>query len=390
MIYVYISFYIFVFLKQFYFFKSGGIQPGDIFFLLSFILILFRRDKVKGLRIRKIDNSIIMFTGFVICINLFYAVIYGKVEFLSSTFHYIFILLLVILFRELIEDDRFNTGLLKVLKVNLISQLLIFITNTGRSYMGIRYMGSFNDPNQLAFFIYSTLMLIVLISKVINKKVESIYHLIAIFLIFKSSSTGMFLALTIFYSFNVIYLTIKRGVNIRIKRKSVIIYILLINIACIFIANNYKKIDSNFVNIPIIQRVKEKIKKIGNEGDGESYDRQSIIQERSIDKLLLYPEQMIWGAGQGYYARFDKAAYKGEIHSTLPSIAFCYGIIPTILIIIWIMKNIKGVSIEIYIIIMSLVIESFVLLNQRQPFFWMIFILSYLYKKKNSISMNVY
>lgn len=63
-------------------------------------------------------------------------------------------------------------------------------------------------------------------------------------------------------------------------------------------------------------------------GEGKTDFSNSIIADRQLDKLLLYPEKMLYGAGQGAFERFTRASGTNEVHSTLPGILFYYGAVP--------------------------------------------------------------
>ena len=112
-----------------------------------------------------------------------------------------------------------------------------------------------------------------------------------------------------------------------------------------------------------------------------------MLQERGYDKIIKYPYKMILGAGHGYNERY-KTYHTGEIHATFPSILFYYGIVPFIILILWIWENIKYVPKNIMIVYFSLLVESMTLLNQRQILFWVLIMLGSLYKtgeKENEI-----
>ena len=211
-----ISFLIFIFLKQFYIFNSGSLQLGDLFFILSFVLYIFRKSSKFNIKINQNDKLFILFVYIGLFINTVYFMIYKKLEFLVSSVHFIYNLLVIILFRQLIKDQYFIKNIISVFKVNIILQMFIYILGIGRYYLGERYMGSFNDPNQFAFFIYISFMFIVILSNITLNKVNIIYYLIVLFLVFQSSSTGMLVGIAIF---TIIHIFIS---NIKIIKKSMI------------------------------------------------------------------------------------------------------------------------------------------------------------------------
>ena len=376
-----ISFLIFIFLKQFYILSSGGLQPSDLFFILSFTIYIIKCIRDNSFKINTIDKYIILFICLLTIINMSYFMIYKKFDFLISSFYYIYNFTVIILFRRLLKDECFIKKLLKVLKLNLFTQIIIYLIGIGRYYESTRYMGTFNDPNQMAFYIYILFMLIVIVSDILKYKVKALYYLIAIFLIFETSSTGMLLGIgsfTLIYA-TVNYVQIKKEIKLNIKTLLSLIGILIILV--VISIPNMNSIVKSIQDMPILNRVDEKISEISG-NNTSSNNEKTIVKDRGLDKLLIYPEQILFGSGQGYYARFNKAYHMGEIHSTLPSILFYYGIIPTILIILWFIKNIKNIPLQVSAIYISLLIESFTLLNQRQPFFWMLFVLGHVYSNK--------
>ena len=388
-------FFIFIFLKQFYIFGSGSLQPADIIFLITFCIYLYKK---RGFSIREIDKKLIVFFAFVYFINLTYYIFYLEKGFLISTFHYLFIILVIILFRELsikefVVNKVFLSNLGKILKLVLITQLVIFFTGKGRYFGKVRYMGTFNDPNQMAFNSYITFMLIFLIYNLLRKKLNIIYYIITIFLIIQTSSTGMLLGII---SFSVLYMIFKTYRSIKYKKIKVLKVFIVVICSVIFcflikILNSdninkpntifdqveyaISKISGDDKKIIIFDRLEEKLFKVSENNQGSN-----ILEDRGIDKMYIYPIYNLFGAGQGAYNRFDRSSLQNEIHSTLPSILFCYGIIPLIIVIRWGLNNLRRIPLEISAIYISLIIESFTLINQRQPLFWIIFMVGYLYK----------
>ncbi|MDO5776280.1 MAG: hypothetical protein Q4P22_06635, partial [Eubacteriales bacterium] len=112
---------------------------------------------------------------------------------------------------------------IRLLEFDIIMQLIILISGHGRiftEYWGaIRYMGSFNDPNQLAFFMLMSILLVfelstdkgvyatartcsskknVLLSFIKVYLPELITIPIALFIIVMSKSTGIMLGVAVF------------------------------------------------------------------------------------------------------------------------------------------------------------------------------------------------
>ena len=358
----------FLLLKPFYFFPSGGIQISDLFFIASFILYLLIVKKGDKITIDKADKWLLYFVTLVFGINLIYFLMYGKFGFMISSIYYMYNFLIVVVFRIYADDEGFLMILEKVCKLNIIIQVLIYVLKFGRFYSENRYMGTFNDPNQMAFFIFMSLITAFTISEIRNAKLHIAYHIMAVGLIFLTSSTGMFLGIAVFYTVQVL-MKVAKVINHDYNVKVLLFIIASLIMGLLFSA----KIDdyiTTFSQSSIIVRVEQKLDKSSDNNGGSTN-----IQERGIDKLILYPEKTIFGAGEGYYARFDKAYTDLEVHSTALSIFFYYGIVPTMLFLIWCYKNIRILSVSNVAVILALFVESLTLLNQRQPLFWMIFVI---------------
>ena len=152
---------------------------------------------------------------------------------------------------------------------------------------------------------------------------------------------------------------------------------LLILVIVFFVFN--KEISAFLQKSELFSRVLEK-ESLSTSTSRSEIGGTSIWQERNIDKLYIYPQDNILGAGQGYFQRFWQAHSSGEIHSTILSILFCYGIVPTFLFLYWIWSNVRKTSIYFFPVFAALLIESITLLNQRQPLFWLLFMLAYTYR----------
>lgn len=368
MIYYFLYFYLA--LKPFYIFSSGNLQVADIFLICSFIVLCLSMAKNHN-SCTSINKKIKGFALFVICVNiisLIYSAIYLRLDFLTSALFYIFNLIGIYVFYYCIQSKKFIINMHKILTIDVIIQFILWITRIGRWYFESRYMGTFNDPNQFAFFIFSSMICNFIIENKFNMKKSKIYYLFSAILIYESSSTGMLLGLTIFLIGESIVYIKKTNIRKYLKHIIIILYVLLVILTILYMANinlindiyEYAK-DST-----VMIRIKDKISRADNE-EG------NLLQERGYDKIFKYPYEIIWGAGHGYNTRFD-TFHKGEMHTTFPSILFYYGIIPFIIIIKWVWKNIRYTSPEIKIAYFAVFVESLTLLNERQMLFWIMMI----------------
>ena len=346
-----ICFLLYILLKPFYIYHSGSIQPSDFILLVSFVfLVIQHKDKL----IRRIDYSFLLFLMFVIVINLTYGLIYSSFSFVWSILYYIFSFIVIISFRHYLEEGNYRKGLILVCKINIIVQLVLYVTKIGKYWLGTyRYMGSYTDPNQMGFAIFSTLAILFLL----DSKDKYIFGILSAFLIYKTASGGMFIALVILVSFD-LFVSITSSLSS--PRKMLYGFGLIIFVTILLIIG--KRLD---INVSVF-RLDEKMNREG-----------TMIYNFLKDRLLLIvveqPQFFLIGYGEGpLVSRFGRV---GELHSTWISLAYNYGIVPFLILINWIRKNIKGIQFKYVPVYIALFVEALTLVNHRQPSFWMIIML---------------
>lgn len=368
-------FLLFVFLKQFYIFPSGSIGLADISLMLCFLLLLYSRNLDKSLLpTLKQDVLLYLFLGFVIVINSIYGILNQNREFFKYSLFWLYNVCAIWAFRELYNlfGDRFLRQLNHVIKLNIITQLLIYLSGQGRflhEYWGaIRYMGTFNDPNQLAFFLFLMVLLAYLYACTVKDKTFPIFYLLIIPVLLATKSTGILLGFLSFTGLAILYVLYRIAARYHISKKLLgTAMILAVILFSIFLIKIWPADDFDVKNLDytMISRIQEKLWKISHGG---------LIWDRGMEKLVLYPQYLLFGAGEGGFARFTLASQVNEIHCCLFSVLFCYGILPTCILLRWIWNNIKGCPKAALCAVAGLIIESFFLINYRQPMFWMVLI----------------
>lgn len=371
-------FLLFWLLKPFYIRASGTIQIGDICLVIAVALILLR----GYIRINLIDVKFYIFFGFVLLVNLIYFIKLDDFIFLKSTLFFLFNLLAIYGFRELINDDYFLYKLDKVLKLNLLIQLFLYLLDLGRWHSEGRYMGTYNDPNQLGFAILTTYCLIYCINRKLNIKGKWIFFIIASFMIYVTSSMGMLLGMLILF-------VCEQYFRISVVKKEYKLvytfYLMFLTIGLLLIASmGILAISGNLKgNFYIFDRLLYKLDK------GDTF-LESFIIDRFLYPIVNAPKYLLLGSGEGLMIRF--APKEGEPHSTWLSICFYYGIIPFLFLLSWVKDNLRKIDYYVIPVYACVFIEALTLINHRQPSFWLLIVLgSVLTRKKredNFISNN--
>ena len=367
-----------VFLKQFYVFSSGGFQVGDLFFMSSFLIMLFFVMHGK-IPLGGSDGLFICFVGFVVLINTIYICIYGndypgEFRFQKSVFYYIYNLFIILSFRQLSTDLAFLRKLKHVLQAAILVQLLVSFTGLGR-FVYSRFTGTFNDPNQCGFYVFASFLMIFIISHISKEKPPLLWFFVAVYLIMRTASTGMLLGMAALFVFFVFFkisdYNMKSAIAFLVFAGGLLAIVSLASVGVI-------RLPSSITNSSMYYRVMGKISFLwGGQTAARAGSIRNLLVDRCWDRVFDYPTKLLYGAGEGYYHRFPSARYvRNEIHSSVLGPLFCYGIIPCSFWFVWTYRQLKGIRRDLWPAFLALIIESLTLVNNRQPFFWMIFVLA--------------
>ena len=322
-------FLLFIFLKQFYLFPSGRMEAADVCLFASFFMLLCDCVIRRPERLFKLKTEWLfyVFLASVLMINAYYGIRLGRGEFFKYTCFWIFNACAIWSFCYLTEygGKAFLTGINCVVKVNIGVQLLMYLSGYGRifrEYWGaIRYQGTFNDPNQLAFFLFMMILLLYLYRCRFGDWSFPVFYVLALPVIAASKSTGILLGVFVFTILAVLYglyqIGCKKGVSVKV-------WIL------------------------------------------------GICMGALIFGLFLW---WIWPAADfdvKTVDRFTLASQVNEIHCCLFSVMFCYGLIPTLCLLVWLGRKLRYADAAMACAVVGLLAESFFLVNYRQPMFWMI------------------
>lgn len=363
-------------LKPFYVWSSGQMQPADFVFVAAFLVwILLRRGSIV---IDKREFSLIAFVAAASVINGVYFLLLRDKVLVYSIAYYVYCLLVVILVRDLMRCKPFLRGLMWVSALNLIVQLFVLLMGMGQyMWRGFRFMGTFNDPNQYAFSMFSSFILVFILASYFKELEKSrkkmlvllIFFLAAYFIV-QGGSTGMLLGLgafvllfllTVFYS--------ERTPAFQLLKMAALIVFALILVFVFVQGLDSVTVDASADSSSfLVSRLFEKADLV------ESGGIMRLFQDRALDKLVNYPIYLLFGSGEGAHGgRFG--SQMNEVHSTFPGILFYYGIITFLILLYWIRGNLRNASRILIPVYLALLVESLTLAHQRQPAFWIIIML---------------
>lgn len=114
-----------------------------------------------------------------------------------------------------------------------------------------------------------------------------------------------------------------------------------------------------------LQRSRARLESIGQDHDDSA-------SARGYGRITEYPGYLILGAGEGAYERFSGVvARRMEMHSSIGTIAFSYGL-PGVALLIWGVVTVGSAGLERLAPIAPLFLYSLTHQGLRQPLFWMI------------------
>lgn len=347
--------------KPFYFQASGSLQIADILVLLSFAFCF--AEQGLGFKIRTIDFSITAFVFFVVAIDALYCAIMQDASFLLYSSYYVFNLMVIMLARSLFER---SSGLLRafmwVLFVDMLVQVASYLLGFGKWDSETRFNGTFNDPNQMAYYMLTSLAVISVIRKRFGEKLFGLWDLVSLFCIIVSASTGMMLGY-------VLLEVVKICVVFTGKGRIILAGFVFLSSLLVFSGGLSVILSTAMGDTSSYQRIVEKLGKISFSISDVTYSN-SIIGDRCLDKVVMYPEYILFGAGEGVWTRFA-GAIPNECHSTFMGILFYYGVIPFCFLMKWIADNFRKADRASCLMVLAVMIEAFFLANQRQPLFWL-------------------
>lgn len=375
-------FLLFWVLKPIYTRPSGSMQYADWAFIASFGLWFFENRGRLWLDAR--EKLFLAFFGCAALINLIYYLVFKDgptpkdSEFMQSSLFLLFNVLVILEFRDLSANKKFLKCLLWASVFNLTLQMAVYLFGLGEYQIGNpRFMGTFNDPNQYAFSMFSGFLMIYLLYSALYPQATLAQRLwmlypfaLSVYFTTLGNSAGMLLGNVSFLLAQLmIYLFTRKAKAARVLGYALIaiasaalIYFMVFGVSPRVFTAIFGK-DSFFA-----VRLTEKFEQWDNGGFA------SILANRGLDKVLANPHFLLYGAGEGLYTRFYPSMM--EVHSTLPGLWFCYGILPFALLCAWIWKNLRGLTWVALPALIALLMESSTLAHQRQPAFWMLLVLA--------------
>lgn len=311
---------LYVLTSIFYIFPSGNPQPADFLLLLGFALSLILvwqalpRDPALYLVVG-------LFLGWITLVNSVWFMMTGEVQFLKKTSFYIYNALIFVFvasagfydFEQMKKAIRWSCIAVLFFQVAYLE----FATSVTK-----RAIGTFNNPNQMGYW-----ALLVMTCLVLARERTRLGLLDVLALCAGMYATMLTLSKSAVISALLLLAVAVVGCGVRRHAGWLLGMLLAAGVVLQLSAGN---LAERIASLDPVSAVMRDLSAIDDEG-GED------IEKRGYQRLFLYPQYLIFGAGEGDFARFGTGgrSHSGELdrefHSSLGNILLSYGIVGLVL-----------------------------------------------------------
>ena len=314
-----------------YIFKSGLPQPGDVFVLILIPLALRRWDGKLGRDMREAVRALIWFTLWICLVNYTWVLVTGNVtmfgpdSFLLYPLYYVYnasiFLVALVLFRR--YGDVFLRVTVAVVIGTVLVQVLSAMVFRGGAGRGTLF---FNNPNQLGYYALLAATLIALTHRrlqlrlVISSIALVCCGLLAVISASRAAAGGIALLL---------------------------VFLLFSNPKVIVVAGLAAVVAISGVG-PIAHAIDASQERVLNRS---SHSDRTFFEERGYDRIWRNEKYLVLGAGEGGLSRFDDTAFvkNMEIHSSAGTVLFSYGIVGSILFLVFTWRVIRRAHVRLMV-----------------------------------------
>jgi hypothetical protein len=346
-----------------YIFPMGSIQPGHY---LAPLIVLIGSSFIRWHNINKVDKWLLALGLYTFFVNAYYYLYLNHSDFLSPILYWGYnVALFIVLSHILMASKKLRTIMPFIIFFCIILILALWSVGYLRTdIQDSRFIAQFNDPNQMGNWLLCAFIILWLLSKkgFLNNRFVQLVTLIIIALLISASgsrsATIGLLPLTIGF----IWLRFFREKIL--LSKPVLIFILITAFASMFYI-----LDSK-VNTHAL--TPEQAITLENAVPLERLlftDWKAEVEKRGYFRPIDYPQYILFGAGHGNEARFN---WPFEIHSSLLSVFFYYGIIGFFLLVGFLYHIFKRLSLPEAVILSAPFVYGLFTYGLRTPIFWVL------------------
>lgn len=330
-------FYLLLFPYQF--FPPGNLQICD--YLMVFGILINAKSFKITLKRGAFEYWFFLFISYSFVVNSFFSAIENDFSFIKSSLNYFYCFCVFFFILKISEQYLFLFYTKIFIFITFVTLIIFFPLKISQDgiFRGQMY---FNNPNQLG--LWALILLVITLLNPEDKSISIIKYIsifIAILFIIYSISQAAIIsaALLLLYNF--------------IKSIRSFIIVTLVLLGSFFVVESKYNQDW-LLEFDIFSNLGKRFEN-EKEDDGDN-----SLEGRGYDRIWENPKFLIFGAGEGKFSRFDSGFEGMELHSSLGSILFCYGLIgffPFFIIhfLVFRNSNLSGKVLLVSIIIFTLV-----------------------------------
>jgi hypothetical protein len=337
---------LFLVLHPFYVFPSGTPQPSDLIGLsVAVAAIAVRRYALTPSHMAAV-KALGTFTAWVTIVNVTWAGILLGTDSIQRigtlVFPLFYLFNLVIVWGAFAIYGRYRSLFLIVTAYSTLLSVAIqtaaaLLTSTSH----YRVQLFFNNPNQLGYFALLAATILVIAGR--SARMPSALTaagvagsaLLAAFSLSKAAMLGVVFMMVVAF----------------LRRPGVV------GVAAIVMGLGMAVVDSS----TLLERIDDRF--ASSSGDDDT------LESRGYDRIVNFPEYLLFGAGEGHTERFG-TRFKGEIHSSVGTLLFGYGIVGFSLFSIFVFRAVRRVPLEYVAMFLPVLFYGLTHQGLRSRFFW--------------------
>jgi hypothetical protein len=309
---------LFLFSVPFYVAQSGVPQPSSLLIFVVVTMALRRWDGKLEKRTYSAFRVLVWFVLWVCVVDYGWSLAtmkWGLEDYVLYPMYYIYNLAIFLVASVLHRDygDRFLRATISALSASLVLQVAASFVVSGENYRGSVF---FNNPNQLGYYALLVACIVALSQPRLKLSVLRVSALLlgCAYLALVSASRAAVGGILILLAV------------LTITNRKVLAGVLVAAVAALLIGAPVSKVME------------------GTEKRMEQRKDEDVLETRGYDRLWNYKEYVLVGAGEGDFERFtDNPEKSKEIHSSAATVLFCYGIVGSVLFLLFVAQVMRAV-----------------------------------------------
>ena len=298
-----------------YVFQAGLPQPADGLMAVM-ILALATGYFVRAPIYANLYLVASIFLGYIALVNWFWYGLYPDSRLLLSSVYYVYNFGVVVVAITLLA--KFDSDFIRTTRFALAASLALEVVACILLPGGAspREIGTFHNPNQLGYWSLATLSCWLILKR---DRPLGVADLAVIAASGELVALALSKAALVAYFVLVIFGLFAQGLHRRLRWPLGF----LIVIAVPLLVFQPGLVQDLFTQHGVVANVIKRLEGIGKQADDSA-------EGRNYDRIWRFPEYLLLGSGEGAYERFSRTPAEpstGEMHSTLGTILFCYGMV---------------------------------------------------------------